>query len=74
MTPAIPVVGTGKVDKKPMRRDAWLSDVPIWWRRDRSLVYVPFTDSDRDGWREQFVAHNRIQTYPQSGAAAPERL
>jgi fatty-acyl-CoA synthase len=74
VTPAIPVVGHGKVDKKPLRRDAWLSDDPIWWRRDRSLVYVPFTDSDRDGWREQFVAHNRIQAYPQSGAAAPERL
>ncbi|MCV7175377.1 AMP-binding protein [Mycolicibacterium sphagni] len=74
VTPAIPVVGHGKVDKKPLRRDAWLSDDPIWWRQDRSLVYVPFTDSDRDGWRDQFVAHDRVQAYPQSGTAAPERL
>lgn len=74
VTPAIPVVGHGKVDKKPLRRDAWLCEDPLWWRQDRSLAYVPFTAHDRDGWREQFVAHGRIQAYPESGAATPERI
>ncbi|TDO06997.1 fatty-acyl-CoA synthase [Mycobacterium sp. BK086] len=74
VTPAIPVVGHGKVDKKPLRRDAWECDDPVWWRQDRSLVYVPFTADERDRWRDQFVAHDRMQAYPQPDAAASERL
>ena len=34
--PAIPVVGQGKIDKKPLRRDAWLCEDPVWWRPARS--------------------------------------
>jgi fatty-acyl-CoA synthase len=74
VTPAIPVVGHGKVDKKPLRRDTWLCDDPVWWRQDRALTYSPFTAHDRDSWRDQFAAHNRMQAYPQPDAVASERI
>ncbi len=64
ISPAIPVVGHGKIDKKPLRRDAWLCDDPVWWRPGRAKDYRPLTDADRAELRDQFVAHGRLQAYP----------
>ena len=63
--PAIPVVGQDKIDKKPLRREAWLGEDPVWWRPARSSAYVPMTDADRDRLRDEFLAHGRIDAYPQ---------
>lgn len=65
ITEAIPVVGHGKIDKKPLRREAWLTGDPIWWRPPRSHVFVPFTDADRDELRLQFDRHGRADAHPQ---------
>jgi fatty-acyl-CoA synthase len=64
VTAAIPVVGNGKIDKKPLKRDAWLSDDPVWWRRSRTTDYVPMTAADRDALRDEFAAHGRIDAHP----------
>ncbi|WP_428343146.1 AMP-binding protein [Mycobacterium sp.] len=66
LVPAMPVISQGKIDKKPLRRDAWLCDDPVWWRPPRSSAYVPMTLADRDELREEFVAHGRIDAHPQS--------
>jgi len=63
-TETIPVVGHGKIDKKQLRRDAWLCADPVWWRPARAECYRPMTDADRAGLREQFIAHGRSQAYP----------
>ena len=63
--PAIPVVGQDKIDKKPLRREAWLGEDPVWWRPARSSAYVPMTDADRGRLRDEFLAHGRIDAYPQ---------
>ncbi|HEY5844507.1 MAG TPA: AMP-binding protein [Mycobacterium sp.] len=63
--PAIPVVGQDKIDKKPLRREAWLGEDPVWWRPARSSAYLPMTDADRDRLRDEFLAHGRIDAYPQ---------
>ena len=42
--PEIPVISQGKIDKKPLRREAWLCDDPVWWRPARSAAYVPMTE------------------------------
>ena len=60
----LPVISQGKVDKKPIRREAWLCEDPVWWRPARSTAYVPMTDADRDALREEFVAHGRLEAYP----------
>lgn len=62
--PELPVTGQGKIDKKPIRREAWLCDDPVWWRPARSAAYVPLTDGARDGLREEFLAHGRLNAYP----------
>lgn len=64
VTASIPVVGHGKVDKKPLRRQAWITTDPVWWRPPRSEVFVPMTDSDRDELRTQFDFHGRSDSHP----------
>jgi len=64
VTGSIPVVGHGKIDKKPLRRQAWLTTDPVWWRPPRSQVFTPMTDADRDGLRAQFEAHGRSDAHP----------
>jgi fatty-acyl-CoA synthase len=67
VTAAIPVLGNGKIDKKPLRRDAWLCDDAVWWRPSRSSGYVPMTTADRDALRNEFSAHDRFDAYPAVG-------
>ena len=72
--PELPVISQGKVDKKPMRREAWLCDDPVWWRPARSRGYALMTDADRDGLRDEFLTHGRIDAYPQPSVLATETL
>ena len=54
---ALPVTGTGKVDKQPLRAAEWATTDPLWVRDgDR---YRPFTDTDRSALAERFGAHGR---------------
>jgi fatty-acyl-CoA synthase len=62
----IPVISQGKIDKKPLRRDAWLCEDPVWWRPARSPGYVLMTDADRDALRGEFLAHGRADAHPQA--------
>ena len=64
VTAAIPVLGNGKIDKKPLRRDAWLTEDPVWWRPPGSTVHAPMTTADREALHEQFVAHDRVNAHP----------
>jgi fatty-acyl-CoA synthase len=68
VTSTIPVVGNGKVDKKPLRRQAWLCDDVVWWRMSPSDAYTPMTNADREYLRKQFVAHGRIDAHPAVGS------
>jgi fatty-acyl-CoA synthase len=62
----IPVISQGKIDKKQLRRDAWLCEDPVWWRPARSPGYVLMTDADRDALRGEFLAHGRADAHPQA--------
>ncbi|BDX32817.1 putative fatty-acid-CoA ligase FadD [Mycobacterium antarcticum] len=64
VTGAIPVLGNGKVDKRPLRRDAWLVEDPVWWRPAGSREYALMTRADRDALSESFAAHGRMAAYP----------
>jgi fatty-acyl-CoA synthase len=72
---AIPVIGQSKIDKKPLRRVAWLGADPVWWRPARSTDYVPMTDADRDALRDEFVGHGRLGAYPEAfELTTPEKI
>lgn len=66
VTPEIPVISQGKIDKKPLRREAWLCDDPVWWRPARSAAYVPMTSADRAALRTEFDDHGRTDAHPQA--------
>jgi fatty-acyl-CoA synthase len=60
----LPVISQGKIDKKPIRRDAWLCDDPVWWRPARSTAYTLMTEADLAAVRDEFRAHGRLAAYP----------
>jgi fatty-acyl-CoA synthase len=64
LTAAIPVLGNGKIDKRPLRREAWLCDDAVWWRPAGARTYTPLKTTDRDSLREQFRSHHRMGSYP----------
>lgn len=55
----LPVTGTDKVDKAPLRAEQWSSSDPYWERRDRSLAYTPMTSGDVAALRAEFTASGR---------------
>ncbi|HET6917589.1 MAG TPA: hypothetical protein VFH56_16000, partial [Acidimicrobiales bacterium] len=61
----LPTTGAGKVDKAPLRAEAWRVDDPVWWRPGRELEYRPFTDADEAAWREGFVSAGRERFLPE---------
>lgn len=65
VTSEIPVISQGKIDKKPLRREAWLCADPVWWRPARSAAYVPMTSADREALRNEFEGHGRTDAHPQ---------
>jgi fatty-acyl-CoA synthase len=63
---ALPVTGAGKLDKAPLRRAAWLTPGPVWWRPDAALSYRPFTGADEAELCERFRANGREGFWPGS--------
>ncbi len=60
----IPLTGTNKVDKRPLRRQAWITDDPVWWRPPAGAggdgsSYRLLTPADVQGLHEEFAAHGR---------------
>jgi fatty-acyl-CoA synthase len=61
---ALPVTGTGKLDKAPLRRAAWVAADPLWWREGPELRYRPFTESDLVQLAERFRFNGREAFLP----------
>jgi len=57
---ALPVTGTDKIDKAPLRSEQWASSDPYWQRIDRQGGYTPMTPADIAALREEFLANGRI--------------
>jgi len=55
----IPLTGTNKVDKKPLKAQRWDTTDPIWWRPERADAYRPFTADDAAALRAEFTANER---------------
>lgn len=56
---ALPVTGTDKIDKKPLRADAWQTSDPVWWRPDRGGPYRRLGPQDSALLRAEMVASGR---------------
>ncbi|MFC6881268.1 AMP-binding protein [Actinomadura yumaensis] len=59
IVPAMPLTATGKVDKRPLRRDRWEAGDPVWWRPGRDLAYEPLDAGRAAALRAEFEANGR---------------
>jgi len=60
---ALPVTGTDKIDKKPLRTGAWNAPA-IWWRPPRAEHYAPFGTEERIALESEFATHDRTVFLP----------
>lgn len=58
---AVPVTGTGKIDKRPLRRERWDTTDPLWWRpfTRGSDHFLPMTPSDAEDLSSAFAEYGR---------------
>ncbi|MEV7431767.1 AMP-binding protein [Nocardioides sp. NPDC092400] len=69
VTPAVPLTASGKVDKAPLRRAAWLTGDPVWVRVGRTSAYALLDEAGRRAIERDFAAHGRSALLPaQPGA------
>ena len=65
ITDRIPLTGSGKVDKRPLRRQYWNTADPVWWRPFASqgggppTAYRRLSADDVDALDAQFTEHGR---------------
>ena len=59
ITERLPLTGTNKIDKKPLRAQRWEVSDPIWWRPEREQHYREFTGGDATALHAEFVANRR---------------
>jgi len=56
---ALPVTGTGKINRKSLRAERWHTTDPVWWRRGRSAGYALLTLEDEKTLTAEFEAAGR---------------
>ena len=56
---ALPVTGTAKVDKAPLRAERWETTDPVWWQSAPGDAYRRMTTGDVAMLRQSFEAHGR---------------
>jgi fatty-acyl-CoA synthase len=57
---SLPVTGTNKTDKKPLRAERWDTNDPIWHRVDRDSTYVRLGAADVEQLVQEFVRNGRV--------------
>jgi fatty-acyl-CoA synthase len=57
---AMALTANNKVNKRPLRTDAWECADPVWWRPERGAGLVPMTADDRASLRAQMAEHGRL--------------
>jgi fatty-acyl-CoA synthase len=62
---ALPTVGYDKIDRRRIRREAWLTADPVWHRAPRAASYRLLDDADRHAIRSAFADHGRLALHPQ---------
>ena len=60
LTSEMPLTGTNKVRKQPLRTEGWHCTDPVWWRPGRAEpTYRPLTDADRAALDAELAEHGR---------------
>jgi fatty-acyl-CoA synthase len=56
----MPLTGSNKIDKKPLRSRRWDGPDQVWWRPATGQALRPMTDVDRAALAEEFRANGRV--------------
>ncbi len=56
---SMPLTGTNKVNKQPLRVDRWETDDPVFWQPQRGDSYRAMTAADVQGLRDELEEHGR---------------
>jgi fatty-acyl-CoA synthase len=73
VTAALPTVAHDKIDRQRLKREAWLTTDPVWWRAQRDVGYALLTDGDRDALYAEFAANDRAALAPERPPASRSR-
>jgi fatty-acyl-CoA synthase len=60
----MPLTGSGKIDKAPLRRAAWDTTDPVWVRVGRTAEFRLLDDAGRDAIEKEFVEQGRQALLP----------
>jgi fatty-acyl-CoA synthase len=60
----VPVTGTNKTTKTGLRREAWLTPDPVYWRPDSRSGYRPLLAGDLEALAGEFARHGRTALLP----------
>jgi len=71
----LPVTSTNKIDKKPLRADAWNTSDPVWWLSDRrQRDYRPLAIDDAAALSDALGANRKgVPVHHGNRSAAPVR-
>jgi fatty-acyl-CoA synthase len=64
ITDAVPLTGSNKVDKAPIRAAAWQTKDPVYTRVGRTSEYQPLDDAGRSAIVGEFATHGRTALLP----------
>ncbi len=65
---SLPLTGSGKINKAPLRATAWESD-RIWYAPNRGAGYAALSDDDRARLRAEFIRGGRENSLPAAARA-----
>jgi fatty-acyl-CoA synthase len=60
----MPLTGTGKINKQPLRLDQWVTNDTVFWAEQPGGPYRPLTETDRAELCRQFENHGRTHLLP----------
>jgi len=60
----MPLTGSNKWNKTPLRQEAWVTDDPVFIRVGRTPEYVPLDDETRASIAAEFAEHGRTALLP----------
>ena len=60
----VPTTGSSKVAKSELRRAAWQTDDPVFWRPDPAAAYEPLDRAGRERLDAEFAEHGRTALLP----------
>lgn len=64
VTEQIPLTASNKVNKGPLRAQAWVTDDPVFARVGRTAEYVALDEEGRRLLEKEFLAHDRAALLP----------